>query len=35
MTKFLVQIVLHDTQVPAVYDELNAAMAKRGFTGTR
>jgi hypothetical protein len=32
MTKFLVQIVLHNGQTPAIFKELNEEMGLRGFS---
>src|SRR5688572_22124277 len=31
MVKFMVRVVPHDSETPAMYAELNAAMATRGF----
>jgi hypothetical protein len=31
MPKFMVQVVLHEVEKPDLYDDLNAAMEKKGF----
>jgi hypothetical protein len=32
MSKYLVQVILHDADAATAYDGLNAAMGKKGFT---
>ncbi|HUB24070.1 MAG TPA: hypothetical protein VL992_01480 [Tepidisphaeraceae bacterium] len=32
MPKFMVQVVLHDVATPAMYEDLNTAMEKKGFS---